>query len=347
MNYHRVTIKDLAKAANLTPSSISRALNNHPRMSRETKERVLKIARKMGYSPNFFARSLVKKKTNLVGLLVYDFCNPFYAELTRSIQDTAHELGYWVIQASTDDEQEKADSLIDSMLKMGVEGFIFASCKLQDKVVEALIDDGFPVVMVNRKLRKNKGDYVVLDNRYGAYLMVNHLIHQDYHRIAMISGPRSVSTSADRYRGYVQALKDKGITIDNEIIKVGSFSQETGYKFTKQLMSLLNPPGALFCCDDAIALGAMKALGELGLKVPEDVAVVGFDDAEISSHPLIQLTTVSQNLKEMGRLAGKTIVDRMKGREESPQRILLEPHLIIRRSCGYQLNREGGRILRG
>jgi DNA-binding LacI/PurR family transcriptional regulator len=338
MNYRRITIKDIAKAANLTPSSVSRALNNHPRMSRETKEKVLKIAQKMGYSPNFLARGLVGKKSNLIGLLVYDFRNPFYAELTRFIQDATQELGYWVIQASTDDDPEKADSLIDSMIKMGVGGIIFASCKLQDKTVEKLIDDGFPVVLVNRKLRKNKGDYVVLDNRYGAYLMVNHLIHHDYTRIAMICGPISVSTSADRYRGYIQPLKEWGIKIDQDIIKHGPFSQETGYKSTKQLMSLLIPPRAIFCGDDAIALGAMKALGELGFKVPEDVAVAGFDDAEISSHPLIQLTTVSQNLKEMGRLAGKTIVGRIEGKEESPQRILLEPHLIIRRSCGYQLS---------
>ena len=337
MNYQRITIKDIAKAADLTPSSVSRALNNHPRISRQTKEKVLALAQKMGYSPNLFARGLVKKKTYLIGLQVYDFRNPFYAELTRSIQDTAQESGYWVIQASTDDDQDKADALIDSMIKMGVEGIIFASCKLQDKTVEKLIDNNFPVVLVNRKLKKNIGDYVVLDNTYGAYLMVNHLINHDYRRIAMISGPRSVSTSADRHRGYTRALKDRGLKIDEEIIKYGSFSQETGFRFAKQFMSLLNPPRAIFCGDDAIALGAMRALGELGKRVPDDVAVVGFDDAEISSHPLIQLTTVSQNLQEMGRLAAKTMVERIEGKQKNLQKILIEPHLIIRRSCGYRL----------
>ena len=342
MPYPRITIKDIARVAHLTPSSVSRALNNHPRISQGTKEKVLSLAQKMGYSPNLFARGLVNKKTNLVGLLVYDFRNPFYAELTRSIQDAAQDLGFWVIQASTDDDQGKADFLIDSMIRMGVEGIIFASCKLQDKAVEKLIKDGFPVVLVNRKLNKEIGDYVVLDNAYGAYLLVNHLIHQDYRRIAMISGPRSVSTSADRYQGYVQALKDKGLKLDKTIIKYGPFSQETGFKFTKQLMSLMNPPRAIFCGDDAIALGAMKALGQLGLRVPEDVSVAGFDDAEISSHPLIRLTTVSQNLKKMGKLAARTLVDRIEERQKAPQRILLEPHLIIRRSCGYKLKAETG-----
>jgi DNA-binding LacI/PurR family transcriptional regulator len=342
MNYQRITIKDIARAAGLTPSSVSRALNNHPRISRQTKEKVLALARKMGYSPNLFARGLVKKKTYLIGLQVYDFRNPFYAELTRAIQDTAQEFGYWVIQASTDDDRDKTEFLVDSMIKMGVEGIIFASCKLQDKTVEKLIDTGFPVVLANRRLKKDIGDYVVLDNTYGAYLMVNHLINHGYRRIAMISGPRSVSTSADRDRGYRQALKDRGLSVDGEIIKYGSFSQETGFRFAKQLMALLNPPQAIFCGDDAIALGAMKALGEVGRRVPDDVAVVGFDDAEISSHPLIQLTTVSQNLREMGRIAARTMVDRIEGRQKNPQRILIEPHLIIRRSCGYNLNPKAG-----
>jgi LacI family transcriptional regulator len=340
MNQRRVTIKDIAREARLTPSSVSRALNDHPRISPETKAKVLHLAQKLNYSPNLFARGLVKKKTNLIGLLAYDFRNPFYAELTRSLQDTAQDLGYWVIQASTDDDREKADALIDSMVRTGVEGIIFASCKLQDKAVESLIRDDFPVVLVNRKLNKDLGDYVVLDNAYGAYLIVNHLINQGQNRIALISGPRSVSTSADRTQGYLKALKDRGLKIDRSIIKYGAFSQDTGFKYTKQLMSLLNPPRAIFCGDDAIALGAMKALGTLGLRVPEEVSVVGFDDAEISSHPLIKLTTVSQNLKKMGRLAAKTLIDRIEGRQKTPQRILLEPHLIIRRSCGYKPHTE-------
>jgi DNA-binding LacI/PurR family transcriptional regulator len=223
------------------------------------------------------------------------------------------------------------------MVRMGVEGLIFASCKLQDKAVEDLIRKNFPVVLVNRKLKKDLGDTVVLDNAYGAYLIVNHLINQNHRRIALISGPRSVSTSADRTEGYLKALKDRGLKIDPVLVKYGAFSQETGFKYTKQLMSLLNPPQAIFCGDDAIALGAMKALGTLSLRVPEDVAVVGFDDAEISSHPLIKLTTVSQNLRKMGRLAARALIDRIEGRSETPQRVLLEPQLIIRRSCGYKL----------
>lgn len=330
----------MAVLAKLSPSTISRALNNHPRISQNTKEKVLRLSKEMGYTPNLFARGLVKKKTYLIGLLVYDFCNPFYAELTRSVQDTAKDYGYWVIQGSTDDDQEKGDSLINSMIKFGVEGIICASCRLHDRLIEKLIDDRLPVVLLNRKLEKDKGDYIVLDNAYGAYLVINHLIHLGYRRIGMIGGPQSVSTSVDRYRGYTKALEERGLKLDEDLIRHGYFSQETGYKFAKTMMNLICPPEAIFCGDDYIALGALKVLTEMGVRVPNDVALVGFDDSEISSHPLIQLTTVSQNVQEMGRLGAKTIVERIEGKLKSPQKILLEPHLLIRKSCGYQLYSE-------
>lgn len=345
MKKKRVTIKDLAKAAGLSSSTISRALNNHPRISDKTKQNVAKLARKMEYAPNLLARGLVTQKNFLLGLLVYDFRNPFYAELTRAIQDTAEENGYWVIQASTDDDPNKARMIVNSMMNVGVEGLIFASCHLEDPLVEKLLDQNFPVMLANRRLKKNQGNYVVMDNAYGAYLIVNHLIRLGYQRIAMIRGPKEVSTGADRYKGYIEAMKGKGLEVDQKLVAEGPFfSQDTGYKFTRSLMRLNPPPEAIFCSDDYIALGAMKALGEMELQVPQDVALVGFDDTEISSHPKILLTTVSQNVHEMGRLAVKVLLESLAGKLDQPQHILLEPHLTIRESCGYKLP---GEVLSG
>ncbi len=339
----RPTIKDVARKAGLSPSTVSRALNNHPRISQKTKARVLKLARKMGYAPNLLARGLVKQKSFLLGLLVYDFRNPFYAELTRAIQDTAEELGYWVIQSNTDDDVEKSRMLVDSMMKMGVDGIIFASCQLKDPLVEGLLSQGFPLALANRRLQETAGDYVVMDNVYGAYLAVNHLIRLGYRRIAMIRGPRKVSTGAERYQGYLEAMKEKKLEVDQELVKESPFfSQDTGYHFTKRLMRHNPRPEAIFCSDDYIALGAMKALGEMGLKVPRDVALVGFDDAEISSHPQIQLTTVSQDAPEMGRRVAAMLVDRIEKGHTQPQQVLLVPHLVIRESCGYQLRSPAG-----
>lgn len=338
MSHKRITIKDLAQASGLSPSTVSRALNDHPRISQKTKKKVLKLARSMGYTPNLLARGLVTRTSFLLGLLVYDFRNPFYAELTRAIQDTAEEHGYWIIQSSTDDDPDKARLIVDSMMRVGVEGLIFASCQLEDPLVEGLLERGFPVVLANRRLHEDRGNFVVMDNVYGAYLVVSHLIRLGYRRIAMIQGPRGVSTGADRYQGYLEAMREKGLEVDQELVKEGLFfSQEAGYNLTRRLMMLSPPPQAIFCGDDYMALGAMKALGEMELHVPADVALVGFDDAEISSHPQIQLTTVSQDAQGMGRQATRILLQGLEGKLAEPQHVLLEPHLIIRESCGYKL----------
>jgi LacI family transcriptional regulator len=193
-------------------------------------------------------------------------------------------------------------------------------------------------MLVNRRLQEDRSNYVVIDNEYGAYLVVNHLIRLGYKRIAIITGPKTTSTGRDRHRGYLEAVNDKGLEVIPELVKEGRFfSQSTGYDNTKLLMSQNSPPEAIFCSDDHIAFGAMWALAEMDLNVPSDVALVGFDDVWISSHPRIQLTTVSQDVAEMGRLAGKIIVDTLEGRLEEPKRLYLEPNLKIRSSCGYRL----------
>lgn len=338
MEYHPTTIKDIAKVAGLSPSTVSRALNDHKRISQKTKAKILELAKAMDYTPNLFGRGLAKKKTFLIGLLAPDFQNPYYAELTNSIRDTAQEASYWVLQVSTSNITDTTYSIIQSMIKMGVEGIIFASCKLHDPLVENLIDSNFPVVLANRRLKKDKGDYVIPDHTYGVYLVVNHFIRLGYQRIGMIRGPRNASTAQNQYLGYIEAIKEKSLEIDEDIIGEGLYTQDTGYKFTKKLMRLSNPPQAIFCGDDYVALGAMKALHELGLSVPHDVALAGFDDTEISAHPHIQLTTVRCNTSEMGKIAVKFLIEKIEKSSKSFRRILLEPNLVIRQSCGYQLN---------
>jgi DNA-binding LacI/PurR family transcriptional regulator len=331
----RPTIKDIAEEANLSPSTVSRALNDHPKISLETKDRVIKIANALGYTPNIMARSLVKRKSNLLGLVVYDFRNTFYADLTRVVQKTAHDLGgYRVIQASTDDNLENAVSLINTMIEIGVDGLILSASAQRDQLVKKLLNNGFPIVFANRRLEDKQGDFVVLDNVYGAFLLINHLIQMGNRNIAMIKGPSFASTATERYQGYLEALHENELLVDDKIIKEGSFTQDTGYEATMQLIDHATRPDAIFCCDDEIALGAMRALSEVGLKVPEDIALAGFDDAPISSHPLIQLTTVRQDVQRMGELCTRYLINRIKGKVDSPQQAVLEPQLIIRRTCG-------------
>ena len=321
----------------LSYATVSRALSGHPRVNPETRARIIKTAEEMGYSPNFHARTLVKRKSNLIGLLVYDFSNTFYTELTRVIQEVAEELGYRVIQANTDDIPEKTKSLIEFMLNIGVDGIILASTQLEDEMVEGLIENGFPVVMANRRLRKPVGDYVILDNQYGAYLAVNHLIHLGRRRIAMIKGPDNTSTGEERFQGYLKALRESGLPVEDDLIKSGAFTEKSGYQWARHLMRQTNPPDAIFCGDDDIALGAIRGLDETGFSVPGDVAVVGFDDGKISSHPRIQLTTVSQDVQRMGLLVTEIIARRIEGAPKEYDQIILQPNLVIRQSCGFHV----------
>ncbi|MBF0528703.1 MAG: LacI family DNA-binding transcriptional regulator [Deltaproteobacteria bacterium] len=333
----RATIKDIAAAINLSYATVSRALNDHPKISQSTKALVNETAEKLGYYPNFFAKSLAKKKSNLIGLLVYDFQNTFYPELTKAIQDSAEELGYWVIQANTDDQLRKTESLVNSMISTGVEGIIFASVRLDDTVVERLIERQFPVVMANRRLGREVGDYVVMDNRYGAFLAVDHLIDFNYRRIAMIKGPDYVSTGIERFQGYLDALEKNGIAKDDGLIIDGFFNEESGYQATRRLMRLEKPPEAIFCADDEIALGSLRALDEMHLVVPNDVAMVGFDDSHLSSHPRLQLTTVKQDVKKIGQLVTDLLIRRIDDPVKSNERIILQPNLIIRQSSGFAI----------
>lgn len=332
----RVTIKNIAETLELSYSTVSRALNNHPRISQGTKDRVVKLAEEIGYRPNFFAKSLVKKKSNLIGLLVFDFRNTFYAEFTRIIQDAAEELGYIVIQANTDDNPAKNELIVESMMGIGVDGIIFASARFDDVIIKSLLNDGFPVGLANRRLREDIGDYVVIDNEYGAYLAVSHLIHLGRRRISMIKGTEETSTATERFSGYLKALKENGLHADKDIVKPGMYAQESGYQWTRKMMRQPNPPDAIFCGDDEIALGAIRAIDEMGLSVPKDVAIVGFDDSNISSHTRIQLTTVSQDIRKMAMTAIDNISLRIATPQKNYEQIILQPSLIIRQSCGFQ-----------
>jgi LacI family transcriptional regulator len=328
------TIADIAKSAKLSASTVSRALNNHPRISEKTKRNVIALAREMGYVPNLFARSLAKKKSHLTALVLCEVRNPGVIKIAHAVQNTMAMVGYWVIQANTGDDQDGASAVLRSLFRMGVDGVIYAGTSLDNPVVESLIDDGFPLVLVNRRLRKEKGDYVISNYLHGAYLAVNHLFNLGYRRIALIHGGLHSSIAADSREGYLQAFRERNVEVDTDIIKEGPPSEQAGYTATREIVRLGNPPDAIFCYDDHQALGAMRGMVEAGMRVPEDIAIVGMDDIDIAAHPRIKLTTVRHDLEEIGRLGAKVLLDKIEGKLQDPQRIRLAPRLVLRGSCG-------------
>jgi len=335
------TLQDIATRTNLSRSTISRSLNDHPKISTKTKKRGLQVAKELNYHPNIAARGLAQNKTYLICVVLTDLEDPIDSQLMRSIQDTAEAADYWVLPALMYDDAKRCERLIDSMMKINVDGFIFGSSFLEDPIVEGLLDQNIPLVQVIRRLEKDRGDQIVFDDRYSAGLSVNHLFKIGYRRVAIISGETKVSTSRWRLEGYCEAHAEWNIPVDQTLVQAGRFfSIDEGYRLAKKLMGLPQPPEAIFCSDDHLALGAMNALGELNLSVPEDVALVGIDDLDVSSHERIQLTTIHQDIQKMGKFATQILLDRMAGKTYPHRQISLKTDLKIRKSCGYSLKKE-------
>jgi len=335
------TIKEIAKEAKVSSMTVSRALNNDPRVRAATRHKIVKIAKKLNYRPNRIARALVSKRSNLISLIVPDIKNQFFAELARGIEDKAREYGFHVIFSSTDNKPENLKNYIRYMMEMGVDGFILASVRLREPIVEELVEQRFPVVLVNRKLANENVNYVVLDNFNGAYLITEHLIKTGYRKIGIIMGSSELSTGRDRMEGYRKALTDYDLPFVKKYVFQGSFARNTGYEGAKRLLALNNIPDAIFSGSDYFALGVFDATDEVGIKIPEDIALVGFDDTEFSAHTRIGLTTVSQRKYEMGSMGVQILINYIEVEEKDyVNRIVLEPRLIIRESCGYTMRKD-------
>lgn len=333
------TTKDVAKRAGVSQATVSRVLNGYHYVSDTTKEKVLKAINELGYQPNQIARNMALQKTNALGLIVSDIVNPFYSEIAKNIMDEAESLGYEIILCNTNHDQKTQNYYIDFLRQRRVDGIIFASVKLKDKYAEKLVASNFPSVFINTRLKLKKASFVVTDNKKGAILAINHFLNLGHEKIAFISGPNTLSTSKERTEGYKEALLQKGLPINNKYIKNESFKPEYAYKITQELLSMDLPPTAIFVTNDVMAFKVMDAVLDMGLNIPRDVAIIGYDDVIVSGYKRIGLTTVAQKKSIMGRLAVERLVQMIeKGTDRiKPIHHLLEPKLVIRDTCGYKL----------
>ena len=336
------TIKDVARLAKVSHTTVSRALNDRPRVSRRTKDRILSIVKKLNYQPNVAARSLKVRRTKTLGLVITTIINPFYPELAQGIENTARDMGYNIILCSTNYDIDLEKRYIDMLRGKGVDGIIFTSTHVQDPNIEGLINEKFPIILVNRKILDqsviNQVDYVVVDNVRGGFIAVEHLIKMGHERIGIISGLPQSSASVERLEGARRAVADHGLHIEAGLIVEGDFLQHSGFEAARKFCAMESRPAAVFAVNDYMALGAMEWFIEEGLQVPEDIALIGFNDIEISRMRTIELTTIGQKTYEMGSIAVRTLVEKIEGGGHGVFRqIILEPELVIRESCGYKL----------
>ncbi len=336
-----LTLEKIAKQAGVSRATASRVINNQPNVNPETRAKVLAVAQSLNYYPNVVARSLAAGRTHILGLVIPKgvstlFTDPYFPLLIQGISSACNANDYSVMLWLADPEYERRT--IRQILQGGLlDGVIVASNLLKDPVVEALLQRGLPFIMVGRDEGGGKINYVDVDNQNSAREMVTHLFRIGYRRVATIAGPQNMIAGADRLRGYLAALHDRGLSPDASLIAEGDFTEAGGYAALQQLLPF--KPEAVFIASDSMAVGALRAIREAGLCVPQDMAVAGFDDMPFAAHTEPPLTTVRQPIARAGAMAVETLIDLAARPNSPPRRIILPTELVIRASCGSALHR--------
>jgi LacI family transcriptional regulator len=331
-----VTLKELGRLAGVHPSTVARVLNGDPqqRVSPAVRERILTLAAERGYQPNRLARSLRTKRSSVIGTLIPDITNPFFALLFRGIEDALAERDFSVILANTDDEPAREERSVAMLLGRQVDGLILATARRRDQTVERLMQDGVPLVLVNRHTDPIAPNAVVPADYEGAVAAVMHLVGLGHRRIAHIAGSEEVSTGAARRRGYRAALEQHSIPFDPDLLVEGSYRESGGYEAMRRLLSLEEPPTGVFAVNDLAAAGAIRALREVGLEVPRDVSIVGFNDLAAVTATMPSLTTLHLPVHVMGTAAAERLLARIQDGATFDEPVVLPVTLNVRESSG-------------
>jgi DNA-binding LacI/PurR family transcriptional regulator len=334
-----VSIKDIAQAANVTPGTVSRALRDSPRVSPETKRRIQRLADEMGYTPDAQARGLVMGRTRILGVVVTTLADPFIGTVVQIIESAAHEQGYAVILANSNDRPKREIEAVRMLQSRRVDGVIVTSSRVGALYQEQLEQLNAPVVLINN-LVLHKGRYtfsIGVDNHHGGLSAARHLIQKGHRRIAYVAGPADRGDSVERMAGYRDALHEAGIDFDPSLVVQGTGRAGGGQRALEPLLALSDPPSAAFCYNDMTAIGLMKAARETGLSMPQDLAIVGFDDIAFARLAYPPLTTIAQPVAELGNGAVEMVLTLLSDDVPSEQAVTdvqVCGRLVVRDSSG-------------
>lgn len=329
-------IQELANYLGLSVTTVSRVLNGKSeqyRISKKTSEKVIRAAQELNYMPNNLARGLKLAKTNTLGVVIPDIGNPFFADIAKIIEQEALKNNYFIILCDSEENQKTEVELIQLLLSRKVDGLIIAPVGIESEHIARLYHSKFPVVIIDRYFPDLPIPYITSDNYQGAYEAVQYLIQTNHKRIACIQGLPSSQPGRERVQGYIEALKNNRMSVEQELIVGDSFSEENGYVSAQLLFSLKNPPDAIFACSNLIALGVLRAAREKGYKIPDMFSLIAFDEQPFSAYLVPSMTTVEQQKKEMGRLAVKFLIQFIQNQGfDSKVAIKLKTRLHIRES---------------
>jgi LacI family transcriptional regulator len=326
------TIRDVAEAAGVSPATVSRVLSHRARVNAEMASRVWKAAKDLDYRPSGIARSLRTRQSRVWGVVVSDIRNPFYTDLLRGVEDTAQEAGYALVMGNADERSDKESSYLDLFVAERVGGVILSSASSDHTDVARLLNQGIPVVAIDREMPEIVVDTVLADNEGGAYQAASHLLSQGFHRIACITGPADRSTAAHRLAGFMRAHEDYRVEVDPLLVRHADFKVAGGYATAYDLLTRATPPDALFVTNNLMTVGVLEAAAQLKLRNPRDFALVGFDEMPLANLLPSPLTTVAQPSYEMGSMAAKMLISRAAGDVGPARRVVLPVDLRIRAS---------------
>jgi LacI family transcriptional regulator len=331
-----VTIKDIAEKLNISVSTVSRALKNNPEISLQTREAVQKLAKELKYQPNPLAVALKTQKSNTIGVVVPQIVSSFYASVVKGIEQVADEYGYQVFVSSSNEKKEKEEKNVNGFLNMRMDGIILSLSRATNTYehIHKIQEMGVPMVLFDRTSKELEVSKVVADDAAAAHTAVSHLIDGGAKRVAFLTGPEYMLFGRNRMRGYKKALKEKGFELDETLISRCDFTVEDAKKAALELLSRANRPDAFFAINDELAIGAIAAAKEMGLKIPSELAVVGFSNSRRSRYMEPAISTMDQNPKQVGREAAKLLFEQLDNKPESKEvkEVVVHADLLVRTS---------------
>ncbi|MFH1523357.1 MAG: LacI family DNA-binding transcriptional regulator [Chloroflexota bacterium] len=336
-----LTLEDIAQQTGVSRSTVSRVVNNQPHVRDDVRRQVLDTLHQTGYRPHAAARTLALQHSSILGLILphsisFFFTDPYYAHATKGIAQSCNQHNYTLALFLVDSEEDQ-ETIFSRVCHRGLlDGVMVQSGHHGDQeIIGRLIDAKMPLVVLGRPFRSDNVTYVDIDNIDASYSAVSHLIRLGRKRIGTIAGPANSTVGLDRLEGYCKAFVEKGFDVDENLISEGDFTEAGGYSAMQRLLPA--KPDAIFAASDVMTIGAIHAVRDAGLRVPEDIAFVGFDDLPLASHADIQLTTVRQPVVQFGIRAVETLIQEIENRDSLPRRIIMDTELIIRQSCGGQV----------
>ena len=331
-----VRLLDVAKRAGVGVGTASRVINNHPSVKEDKRRRVLEAIAEMDYQLNDIARSLKANRTKTIGVLIPDIANEFYADVVRGMEDIASQQGYSYILNSTDSDTRKELRSICIMREKQVDGIMMMSHTVAEELLESIRNNALPAVFVASSLHHPSIASVSIDNRAAAYDAVRHLLEKGHTRVAVVSGPQvDKSGGVERLRGYEDAMRERGLALTPEYVQMaGDYTYHSGYQKMRRLLALPQPPTAVFLAGDYMAIGAIKAAVQAGVSVPEELAVMGFDNLAVSEYYSPALSTVNQPRYRMGQEAIRMLLSLIHGEEPDTLNVVLPHELLPRQSSG-------------